>query len=114
ISVKPFLMISGQDDHPSSLLLYFFHFGPSNFYTLSLLDALPICGRPPTARINLIGMWSWRAGRESRPCPPRELLIGSAICCRGRSEEHTSELQSRFELVCRLLLEKEKTKINEN
>src|SRR5207249_7979064 len=29
---------------------------------------------------------------------------------RGRSEEHTSELQSRFDLVCRLLLEKKKTK----
>src|SRR5699024_12646079 len=28
----------------------------------------------------------------------------------GRSEEHTSELQSRFDLVCRLLLEKKKTK----
>src|SRR5437868_11623149 len=28
--------------------------------------------------------------------------------CRTRSEEHTSELQSRFELVCRLLLEKKK------
>src|SRR5207249_10772541 len=31
---------------------------------------------------------------------------------RGRSEEHTSELQSRFDLVCRLLLEKKKKKIN--
>src|SRR5438067_7281155 len=32
-------------------------------------------------------------------------------CCRiGRSEEHTSELQSRFDLVCRLLLEKKKKK----
>src|SRR5690625_7029548 len=30
--------------------------------------------------------------------------------CRGRSEEHTSELQSRGHLVCRLLLEKKKTK----
>src|SRR5438067_5500544 len=30
----------------------------------------------------------------------------------GRSEEHTSELQSRFDLVCRLLLEKKKKKIN--
>src|SRR5699024_12391240 len=29
--------------------------------------------------------------------------------CRNRSEEHTSELQSRFDLVCRLLLEKKKT-----
>src|SRR5699024_11877462 len=31
-----------------------------------------------------------------------------ALSCLGRSEEHTSELQSRFDLVCRLLLEKKK------
>src|SRR5437868_8962216 len=42
------------------------------------------------------------------------------ICCvktppdrKGRSEEHTSELQSRFDLVCRLLLEKKKKKIKQ-
>src|SRR5207249_9626170 len=34
------------------------------------------------------------------------VLPGPAAICRGRSEEHTSELQSRFDLVCRLLLEK--------
>src|SRR6266536_5347781 len=33
-------------------------------------------------------------------------------CCRWRSEEHTSELQSRVDLVCRLLLEKKKKKDN--
>src|SRR5438309_6315483 len=33
----------------------------------------------------------------------------TAICLTGRSEEHTSELQSQFHLVCRLLLEKKKT-----
>src|SRR2546429_8008184 len=33
--------------------------------------------------------------------------------CRTRSEEHTSELQSRLHLVCRLLLEKKKKKIND-
>src|SRR2546429_4194419 len=36
----------------------------------------------------------------------------SARSCRRRSEEHTSELQSRLHLVCRLLLEKKKKKIN--
>src|SRR2546428_7563683 len=36
-------------------------------------------------------------------------LAGAAILERGRSEEHTSELQSRSDLVCRLLLEKKKT-----
>src|SRR5699024_11855010 len=35
---------------------------------------------------------------------------GSTSFAQGRSEEHTSELQSRFDLVCRLLLEKKKNK----
>src|SRR5699024_11289767 len=34
--------------------------------------------------------------------------LGAFHCCEARSEEHTSELQSRFDLVCRLLLEKKK------
>src|SRR3712207_8924824 len=37
-------------------------------------------------------------------------VFGGAIAVRGRSEEHTSELQSRQYLVCRLLLEKKKKK----
>src|SRR5438105_12502813 len=40
------------------------------------------------------------------------LRIGSRHCGRTRSEEHTSELQSRVDLVCRLLLEKKKKKKN--
>src|SRR2546429_2621267 len=42
----------------------------------------------------------------------RSILNKRAILCR-RSEEHTSELQSRLHLVCRLLLEKKKTKFHE-
>src|SRR5690606_41290426 len=38
------------------------------------------------------------------------LQEGQAVIWRGRSEEHTSELQSRENLVCRLLLEKKKKK----
>src|SRR5437868_13015266 len=37
-------------------------------------------------------------------------VAGALRVQKGRSEEHTSELQSRFDLVCRLLLEKKKTK----
>src|SRR3989442_15834655 len=51
---------------------------------------------------------SWRRGRTSQP--------GTPWCSRSRqtrSEEHTSELQSRPHLVCRLLLEKKKKKRNE-
>src|SRR2546429_2105566 len=43
-------------------------------------------------------------GMHTAAAQPREVLL-----CRGRSEEHTSELQSRLHLVCRLLLEKKKT-----
>src|SRR5699024_11951981 len=35
-------------------------------------------------------------------------IIDAALACTERDEEHTSELQSRFELVCRLLLAKKK------
>src|SRR6267142_7033227 len=75
--------------HLSLLFLFFFFFNDTattEIYTLSLHDALPISA-PPT----------------SPTCMP--------ACCRlrvPRSEEHTSELQSHVNLVCRLLLEKKK------
>src|SRR2546422_8120906 len=50
------------------------------------------------------------SARGSRCCPRRS---GSAPPL-ARSEEHTSELQSRLHLVCRLLLEKKKKKIRNN
>src|SRR5688572_32630750 len=48
------------------------------------------------------------ARRARAAAPPRR------HCCPGRSEEHTSELQSQSNLVCRLLLEKKKIKIKSN
>src|SRR5688572_31762315 len=66
----------------------FFNNPPTtDIYTLSLHDALPISGQGAGSR-----------PRAPRPGPP-------ARAC-GRSEEHTSELQSQSNLVCRLLLEK--------
>src|SRR5690606_39367722 len=63
--------------------------------TLSLLDALPISGARLRERL------------------ARGRALGRYCCSRARkpsrSEEHTSELQSRENLVCRLLLEKKKT-----
>src|SRR5205809_4738426 len=59
----------------------------SEFYPLSLHDALPISGWP---------------GAAAHPAPSSVALA----LVRTRSEEHTSELQSRLQLVCRLLLEK--------
>src|SRR6266511_3257764 len=80
--------------NPRAALPFFFFNDTrtTEIYTLSLHDALPISGswrtsptRPATA---------WRSG-------PRP----SARSTTSRSEEHTSELQSRENLVCRLLLE---------
>src|SRR5438105_11298414 len=54
--------------------------------------------------------------RSASPGPPHAAEDRIAVACfrcsqsPGRSEEHTSELQSRVDLVCRLLLEKKKTK----
>src|SRR3712207_7810317 len=83
----------------------------TEIYTLSLHDALPIwrstgrgrrgcCGTTRTGRRSC-SSGSCRAGR-SRTCPTRGRRPPR------RSEEHTSELQSRQYLVCRLLLEKKK------
>src|SRR5689334_23818085 len=53
--------------------------------------------------------------RLRRPRRARERVrrrpVAPEVALRARSEEHTSELQSQFHLVCRLLLEKKKTRI---
>src|SRR5688500_20399757 len=77
----------------------------TEIYTLSLHDALPIFSRTIT-------WWptSARAGRyklvQDLPAYPPELYDMAADTWETRSEEHTSELQSPCNLVCRLLLEK--------
>src|SRR5215217_9630408 len=82
----------------SFLFMFFFFFNDTattEIYTLSLHDALPISSP------------SWAAAFQSSVGSPS----GSAAPIRSRrSEEHTSELQSRQYLVCRLLLEKKKQK----
>src|SRR5258706_873018 len=77
--------------HTSFYLFFFFNdTATTEIYTLSLHDALPISSWSPNAsRIRS----TWTSG-------PGFLR---------RSEEHTSELQSLTNLVCRLLLEKKKT-----
>src|SRR2546427_11623545 len=79
---------------------FFFFFNDTattEIYTLSLHDALPIFVRSP----------SWQRGQMVRGLP-RCASISSRLRHRTRSEEHTSELQSQSNLVCRLLLEKKK------
>src|SRR2546430_6832935 len=80
------------------LIFFFFFFNDTattEIYTLSLHDALPILRRSRPA--------PWAASRRSFATART-----GASCHRRRSEEHTSELQSQSNLVCRLLLEKKK------
>src|SRR5699024_12505786 len=98
---------------------------PASAYPLSLHDALPISGSLTRAGRGLgslrsLGVRRLRIGnlRGLGPHLPRlridASLVGEREARLGatvlgiRSEEHTSELQSRFDLVCRLLLEKKK------
>src|SRR5256885_17146608 len=79
---------------PFSFFFFFFNdTATTEIYTLSLHDALPICCRTC-----------------ARSCRSRRCRRCRASPCRRRSEEHTSELQSPCNLVCRLLLEKKKKK----
>src|SRR5207247_10784393 len=84
------------------LLSFFFNdTAPTEIYTLSLHDALPIFGgQSPDVQVMHCGH-QLRAGDLFRD--RRQVCITWR-----RSEEHTSELQSRVDLVCRLLLEKKK------
>src|SRR5438874_10301064 len=73
-----------------SLFFFFNATAPTEIYTLSLHDALPI---------------------STSPISPRSSARPTGASCSWwstRSEEHTFELQSRRDLVCRLLLEKKK------
>src|SRR5438874_2421898 len=84
------------------LFLYFFVDPPTTvIYTLSLHDALPIFLRLLDVRVSSSKVSKTEdAGRGRRSMTDAD--------AGGRSEEHTSELQSRRDLVCRLLLEKKK------
>src|SRR2546429_7858780 len=93
------------------LISFFFFFNDTattEIYTLSLHDALPISSartRNSSGRCSPVSSnWSsYLRGRWRNVCAP-------AAQASRRSEEHTSELQSRLQLVCRLLLEKKKKK----
>src|SRR2546430_17709111 len=95
-------------DSVSLFRSFFFFFNDTattEIYTLSLHDALPISARANHRPAGRRPWPPWRGGRaRSRGPPPR------AADLRSRSEEHTSELQSQSNLVCRLLLEKKKTR----
>src|SRR3712207_7661556 len=95
-------------------MFFFFFFNDTattEIYTLSLHDALPISRATAVPRRSWARMSarhsSWKTLRPDwgRAMPPAP---ASSRSPRTRSEEHTSELQSRQYLVCRLLLEKKK------
>src|SRR5687768_18211308 len=96
-----------------------------DIYTLSLHDALPIFGVPlgrpkmsktPSVQVSRLVLRS----HSHAPAPARAVprsssppqSVGAGSVGKDRSEEHTSELQSRLHLVCRLLLEKKKKSLN--
>src|SRR2546429_7695076 len=83
---------------PRCLLFFFFNdTATTEIYTLSLHDALPISTAPRVS--------STATCTSASSSPKRGPIRRDG---RQRSEEHTSELQSRLHLVCRLLLEKKK------
>src|SRR2546429_2525744 len=89
---------------PPSLSFFFFFndTATTEIYTLSLHDALPISVGPIPVR-------TWCPLHVRRV--PAQGASASGHQRIPRSEEHTSELQSRLHLVCRLLLEKKKKKL---
>src|SRR3712207_7793546 len=93
------------------MIFFFNDTATTEIYTLSLHDALPICAVEPDAAAR--SAQAQRGEVVERGAEPRRPQDGVDGLVRavgpGRSEEHTSELQSRQYLVCRLLLEKKKT-----
>src|SRR2546429_3615014 len=78
-----------------NVFFFFNDTATTEIYTLSLHDALPISRQPCHDVATRIACWRFQVSS-----PQGKLASG------WRSEEHTSELQSRLHLVCRLLLEK--------
>src|SRR5690242_21149791 len=94
-----------------SLCFFFNDTATTEIYTLSLHDALPISSRwIPRAR----SPTSSAAPATSRPRTPARPARCRSGAVPTRSEEHTSELQSHVNLVCRLLLEKKKKNKKQN
>src|SRR5207253_9148922 len=94
---------------------------PTAIYTLSLHDALPISAQPSLPRtFGRARLLLLRPSLATASPSSIAFTISIAVTKRSkrnsapRSEEHTSELQSRGHLVCRLLLEKKKQNRNNN
>src|SRR5690242_21421651 len=91
-----------------SLIFFFNDTATTEIYTLSLHDALPISSPASAASTHAP---SSTVPRTAATGTRRRTTAGAGAggaCVAVRSEEHTSELQSHVNLVCRLLLEKKK------
>src|SRR5689334_23986960 len=98
---------------------------PTGRFCLPAYSSFSVIRRPPRSPLFpyttlFRSLVRGAAGRPRRrrdlqpaPQPPPRPLVGERVVDRVRSEEHTSELQSQFHLVCRLLLEK-KNQVNGN
>src|SRR3712207_6938466 len=103
-----------------TVFFFFNDTATTEIYTLSLHDALPISWRRRARGPDGVARWrpSWacpdrlgdRASDDRRR--PVRWRCGGPAPAGSRSEEHTSELQSRQYLVCRLLLEKKQSYLN--
>src|SRR3712207_9560259 len=96
--------------HSHAAFFFFNDTATTEIYTLSLHDALPIFRSVLARGVEQSGPRG-RGGREAQGLGLRGRARGPVrpLAPRSRSEEHTSELQSRQYLVCRLLLEKKNT-----
>src|SRR5207249_10884001 len=102
--------------YPLPFIFFFFNDTPTTeIYTLSLHDALPICEGQRAGLGDIVAVARRGGAIHGAERRRHGLVVGGRERDgegeQRRSEEHTSELQSRFDLVCRLLLEKKK-KIN--
>src|SRR5688572_32535164 len=101
------------------MFFFFNDTATTEIYTLSLHDALPISPAPGSVRAAPRAAWP-RAAASSAPTstrsttPHRARAASSTRLQVTRSEEHTSELQSQSNLVCRLLLEKKKKAVKQS
>src|SRR2546430_8792416 len=96
-------MLYAQKPTYTTFVFFFFNdTATTEIYTLSLHDALPISPDLAAAPQLIARTASSRISEDDAP------LDGDELVRRQRSEEHTSELQSQSNLVCRLLLEKKK------
>src|SRR5689334_23471905 len=92
------------------MFFFFNDTATTEIYTLSLHDALPISSSTTSTLALRPGASAAGVSRPRGEIPAAWRSWDSSWCksMRWRSEEHTSELQSQFHLVCRLLLEKKK------